>query len=137
MTKETIQFEFLHTQDYCGGAYPPEELLEELKTPSPYSGTLYVHQNKDRSDKGIQLQFVEGKVAQEGFVEGTYYMFLYPKYTPSEIESSPVSPSDGPTPECFEKRSLTVLTSFEISRESTEIKKTIHIACDPCGLPRP
>lgn len=137
MTKETIQFEFLHTSEYCGGAYPPEELLEELRTPSPYSGTVYVHQHEDRSDTGIQLEFKEGKVAQEGFVEGKYFMFLYPKYAPTENESTRVTPTYGPTVECFKKRSLTVLTSFEISRESTEIKKTIHVACDPCALPRP
>lgn len=26
------------TSDYCGGANPPEELLENLKTPKPYQG---------------------------------------------------------------------------------------------------
>jgi hypothetical protein len=29
-----------YTSDYCGGAAPPEELLNQLKTPTPYMGKI-------------------------------------------------------------------------------------------------
>ncbi len=137
MQHETINFEIQATEDYCGGAAPPEELINELRTPKPYTGKIYVHNTSDRTDEGVSLDVLEGKASASGFVEGTYHLFLYKKYVPTSSGSNKESISPFNTPECQKDKSLKSLGSFEVARDTKTISKQIHVMCDPCMEPRP
>ena len=41
----------MSTSDYCGGANPNDELIEELNTPKPFNGTIYIHKDPERRDR--------------------------------------------------------------------------------------
>jgi hypothetical protein len=44
------------THSYCGGAEPPDELLQELATPRPLSGITFYIKNSETNNSKPQLR---------------------------------------------------------------------------------
>ncbi len=133
--KSSIQFEITTTEDYCGGAYPPDELVEDLRTPKVYTGKVYLHNSVIREDDGIVIDVVDGKCSKEGFVEGTYFLFLSPKML--KLAKETLSPANQERADCNFKENRKVLATIALLKNSTIIQQNLHKVCDPCLEPRP
>lgn len=133
--KNAIQFEITTTQDYCGGAAPPDELIEDLRTPKPYTGSLYIHQNATREDDGIVVEVANGTCSSEGLVEGTYYVYLDPKMP--EISRANLSPINIQKADCNLQHNRKPLATIALDNSTALVTQNLHIICDPCMEPRP
>ena len=133
--KSSIQFEITTTEDYCGGAYPPDELVEDLRTPKVYTGKVYLHNSVIREDDGIVIDVVDGKCSKEGFVEGTYFLFLSPKML--KVATETLSPANQERADCNIKEKRKELATTALLKNRTIIKQNLHKVCDPCMEPRP
>ena len=117
------------TSNYCGGAAPPEELLEGLKVPKKFS-----NQNIFLStEKGLQENMQELTTSAAGNIKtslkkGTYYIFL-----PQKISMKHTS-KDRSEKECTEWKN-TPNGTFVVG-ESNNIAFNIHKTCDACGAMR-
>ena len=136
-TARTIKFNVDKTEDYCGGAFPEEEILAEFRKPKPYSGKLYVHSKEDRIDDGIELVFVEGKCTASGFSDRIYYVFLQPKMTPKDHIENQKLLEQGIDIGCLEGENMRASLRFEIVPSTKSISAQVHFICDPCTPPRP
>ncbi|NNJ56687.1 MAG: hypothetical protein HKP14_11160 [Bacteroidia bacterium] len=133
---KNLTFEITTSQDYCGGAHPTDELVEDMLKPKPYTGTIYIHQSSVREDEGIQLQIEEGKANSSGLSTGTYYLYLTPKLNDPVTETN-VSPKEQKRTECNLMHNKKSLSSFTIEEKSTNVSRNLHIICDPCMDPLP
>ena len=132
-----IKFEITQTQDYCGGAMPPEEVLEEYRTPKPFAGTLYIHQNAGRTDDGIALKFENGSATTEGLVRGTYTVFLEKKMDIEAMTNDESIARQGIDIGCLQAQNLMPIFSFEVEAKTKKITNKVHLKCNPCLPPAP
>ena len=49
--------QLMSTRDYCGGAAPPAELLQEMRTPKPYPGMTIYARSGDANTGPIKAEF--------------------------------------------------------------------------------
>jgi hypothetical protein len=59
------------THSYCGGAKPPDELLQELATPRPLSGITFYIKNSDTNDYKPAIEVISND-------SGIVYVLLKP-----------------------------------------------------------
>lgn len=145
LVERGLKFTITSTEDYCGGAYPPEELLAQLKTPKAFNGTLYIHKTSDRSDDGIAIILKEGTANQSGFVEGKYFIFREMKvnmeelHKPKEEEEEERTVNGLPPRDigCIIMKNHLIIGQFTITNETKEVTQNINLVCDPCGEPKP
>jgi len=126
----------LATHEYCGGAMPSEELLEDLNKPKPLSNTkIYI------APSGQETSHIhEYKLDKNGMVnlrlEGTdYLVFLYnPVEVDKEIKAQSES-ADAQDSECLPAWKLLISSDLIIPEEEQEkIEILLHVICDPCEL---
>jgi hypothetical protein len=128
-----IQFDIYYTEQYCGGAAPPDELMEELHTPKPYSDTIYIHEIKDarREAASLKIRLKKGKGDLPYLANGVYVAYKAPVY---QIDSSS---SDFGRENCYYESSFMPFFTFTISEPNQFITDTVNIQCDPCVPPMP
>jgi hypothetical protein len=132
----TIKFNVTSTSDYCGGAMPNEEIMESLMMPTSFNGTLYIHKNPERIDKGIALKFKNGKASITGLVNGDYAIFKHPAFiSKDKLENN--ESDENLENECEMMRNFQMLEMVNINQETREITIHIHFMCDPCQEPMP
>ena len=111
-----------HTRSYCGGAAPPESLLEKLRTPEPY-----VQQKLVWKDSVTGTTYAFTTLADGSFnlriPAGTY--FLYHDRRPEKTASDYYDPN---CPAWLQ----TVLATVRISGSTFTQNVVIHIPCEPC-----
>lgn len=134
VVNRVIKLTVTETSDYCGGAAPPAELLQELSKEKPFKGKLYVHSMPDRADDGQTLTISDGELKQSGFSEGAYFVFLYPKTNREELTKTKM---DEEMISCLEMRSLEFATNFVVAKETKIVTLKVHKMCHPCTPPRP
>lgn len=133
----TIELNIDKTEDYCGGAFPEKEIIDELKTPKRYNGKLYVHSKKNRTDDGIELVFKDGKCIIKRFSDGIYYVFTQPKMTREDHMKNQKLLEQGVDIECLVQENLRTSLAFEILSSTKSITAQVNFICDPCTPPRP
>lgn len=143
----SIKFNLTSTSDYCGGAMPDQSIIDDLNTPKPFNGTLYIHIDPERKDKGIAQEFKNGKASISGLVNGEYLLFEYPAINIEELENNKESEDNEEMEntgsnglmksECKLMKNFQVLEGITIDQETKEISINIHLTCDPCGEPLP
>ena len=131
----SIKFNVTSTSDYCGGAMPNEEIMESLMMPTSFNGTLYIHNNPERSDKGLALKFKNGKASITGLVNGDYAIFKHPAFSKDKLENN--ESDENLENECEMMRNFQMLEMVNINQETKEITIHIHFMCDPCQEPMP
>jgi hypothetical protein len=81
---------FTQTSSYCGGAAPPEELLQSLATPIPLSAEKFCIRkgNKNNPDESPLLELVSGPDGYASFalIPGEYYIVFENKQDRSTFE---------------------------------------------------
>jgi hypothetical protein len=138
----SVKFEIAVTSDYCGGAAPSDELIKELKTPKPYTGVLYIHNDTQREDDGIKLKFNKGTATVTGLNPGQYFGFMDKKIDfksdPTVVAVRPKKRSDTIIDtNCLEEHNTTPNYTFSLEESTTQKSDTIHKRCNPCIPPAP
>jgi len=114
------------TSNYCGGAPPPEEMLEKLNTPKKFTNqSFFVSTQKSLMDNLIEMKTTSAGTLDISLEMGTYYVFL-----PQKI-SAKLSGNDKSEAEC-EKWKNTPNGSFNVSNENS-VSFNIHKTCDDCS----
>jgi hypothetical protein len=132
-TMMNVQFTFLQTAQYCGGAAPPDELIKRLETPSPlHKQRLYFKAINKTEGQWTKYQFDHHQKNIQLEV-GSYEVYLTSPGTVDEYVSS-LGLSDK---ECALKWYSRKLTEFIIDAKSVEKTVQIHFDCNPCLTPRP
>ena len=133
----TVKINIMSTSDYCGGANPNDELIEELNTPKPFNGTIYIHKDPERRDKAITKRFVNGKATISTRIMGItdLGLFQYPAINLKKIEnneSGAIMKND-----CRIEKNFQPLGMIIVDPETKEVSLDIHLTCDPCSEPMP
>jgi hypothetical protein len=133
--KKPINLTLFYTQQYCGGAAPDDEILEQYKMAKPYTDTVYLHQSPDRQDEGVTVRLnKQGKAKLEGVSEGTYFAFRFPKMNMENIKIDPTKPGDPLCEHNYQSREMIVLN---IESYTTDLSDTLRFSCNPCDLEMP
>ena len=69
---------------------PDEKLIDDLNTPKPFNGIIYIHKDPERKDKGIIQEFKNGKANISGLVNGEYLLFEYPAIDIEKLENNKI-----------------------------------------------
>jgi hypothetical protein len=136
----SIKFNVTSTSDYCGGAMPDEKLIDDLNTPKPFNGIIYIHKDPERKDKGIIQEFKNGKANISGLVNGEYLLFEYPAIDIEKLENNKIE-NDQPQgimdSECKFMKNFQILEVVSIDQETKDVSININLICDPCIEPMP
>ncbi|MFT4521684.1 MAG: hypothetical protein ACI8ZN_000621 [Bacteroidia bacterium] len=135
-----VSIQFTTTQSYCGGAAPPEYILQELATPKPYkTGVLYFfREGRSEADTAIQLDGKDNARVQLRLSPGTYILRLKDSISPwnGANNESEIKSFDSERPKCLHEYNQRVLAQFTISQDSN-FTQNIHFDCNPCYEPAP
>lgn len=132
-TDDSIAFTVQYTEEYCGGTEPTEEMIEELETPKPYTGRLYLHLDNDpfRKEAGVEISVVNGKGVLQGIPTGCYLGFTASKELPN-LEDLPPE-----IMECYKESRNVPEFSWTIYEDTKTLEALVTKRCDPCGIPMP
>jgi hypothetical protein len=133
--KKPVNLTLFYTQQYCGGAAPDDEILEQYKIVKPFTDTIYLHQSPDRHDDGVMFILNKlGKVKLEGLSEGSYFAFRFPKINLETIKMDPLKPGD---PLCEYHYQSREMITLDIEPYTTDLSDTLRFSCSPCDLEMP
>lgn len=117
------------TSDYCGGAAPSDQILDQLKQQRKFSNQKFYIS----TIQGLQDDMKEMTTSAIGnttvpLSQGTYYVFL-PKKISAKVANKTTSQK-----QCDQWRN-TPNGSFTVS-DNNSVSFNIHKSCDPCGALR-
>ncbi|MTI31635.1 hypothetical protein [Xanthovirga aplysinae] len=117
-----------YSSDYCGGALPPEDLLEKKTKSRKYvNQKLHVFNNNKRQGESMSFQTnFDGVFYFEG-PAGVYYIYLDDKMKldPLKIENR-----------ACKNWLLKPYAQFEVNKEEETTNIHIHKQCNPCLPPK-
>lgn len=134
---KSVKLEIAVTSDYCGGAAPPDEMIEEMRIPKPYTGVLYIHKSRHREDDGIELTFDKGAATAKGLVPGQYYAYLEKKMDLKNESAMNEIASQGIDVGCLIELNFMIMFVFNIEESTKIITEKMHKICNPCLPPAP
>ena len=137
LAKRSIDLKIQYTSDYCGGAAPPEELINNLRKPKPFTGKMFIHQDLQRNDDGIEVTFVEGVAKISGLVEGDYYLYKEAKVNMDSFYRNVVVDMPMVDPNCLYAWQNTTLAKFSVDKKTKSVSDTLNFECNPCEPPQP
>lgn len=122
-----------HVEEYCGGAAPPDALLQQLETPKPLNDTLYIHPDSDptRDQEGVIVVLNDGKADLSGLPKGCYIVFRNPALSMDSVIGNPE------IHHCRVEESRVPIFGFNLYADGQVISDTILTTCDPCLPPMP
>jgi hypothetical protein len=118
-----------YTESYCGGARPPEELLQQLATPKPFASDTLRVKNVETGTEYLVVTDEHGHYEME-LPAGNYV--VHPKFRTTAAGYSPNYEAN-----CKQWRELQLHTLNEVKAgEEKAIDFTVHFPCDPCETMR-
>ncbi|MCB9263021.1 MAG: hypothetical protein H6607_11660 [Flavobacteriales bacterium] len=123
----SVQLKITETETYCGGAAPPDELIQDLQTPKPLSSRkLYLFKDDilvdsilgDNSDTTYQIQLISGN------------------YNLRQSNSLINGIAKNEVQKCMNEWLSRKMQSFEIKGD-TSLTIHVHFDCNPCYPPPP
>ena len=126
-----------YTSEYCGGAYPDDELLEELMVPKPLGKeTVYIFKNENVEDiTALQLN-KEGKVSLN-LKAGKYSVCKYHHLQVAQEMEELLSKGPGTEGLCPPDWKFQISAELEVGESGGEYTVNLHLICDPCQEPKP
>ena len=126
------------TSSYCGGAAPPQEMLERLSRPQPYANQVYyigkIGKKKSTFQK-ITSDTLGAFLLQ--LAVGKYVVFSAEKMKPFIMPASNKYTKYDAA--CLRKQYATPDASFEIKNKNVAVNWNVHHACFyslPCTIYR-
>jgi hypothetical protein len=144
--RHTVEIKFTETSSYCGGAAPPQELLDQLATPQPISGIEYFIK-LGTTNKLSDPVVTTGRADQNGIVhlllnEGDYYLVfaekkddkhyneLFEKYKNGDSNHEPINKT------CLDTWLATPDYAFTVKNDAANIHShNIHKPCSWNAIP--
>jgi len=122
--KMTVNF----TSDYCGGAYPSDEILEAWKKERPLSKKkFYVLKVGDELDQMMEMSTATDGTCSMELEPGQYQIFLPEKR--GEAFGKFINK------EQCETWKKTPNGTFEVTNTAQELTAKVHKTCSPCQDP--
>jgi len=118
-TNESATFKVLFTADYCGGAYPGDEILEALQTPKPLKNEKIYIKTPPENAKFISIKTNEKGEFTADFAKGDFLIFLKEKIMAKNCEGWSAQPNGNST----------------FTRASKSQTINVHRTCNPCDEP--
>ncbi len=134
---KSVKFEIDVTSDYCGGAVPSKEMIEKMRTPTPYTGVLYIHNRQEREDDGIKLTFDKGHATATGLAPGQYYAYIEKKIDSGNESEMNELASQGVDMGCLMEINFRMMFTFTVKESTKIIRDRVHKMCNPCLQPAP
>lgn len=123
-----IQFSVQYTSEYCGGAYPPDEVLKALDVERPLKNKELIIKRKD-ADETYSLMCDAKGVASLSLPQGQYLVF-YPIKMTAEPSENALS-----VEQCAQWKK-TPDTAFAVTADTKNIDLKVRQTCNPCEAPR-
>lgn len=129
----SISVDVKYTEEYCGGTEPTEQMIQDLETPKPYTGIIYLHQDNDpfRKNEGIKVNIANGQAKLLGIPTGCYLGFT----TSKELENSEEIPAE--LLECYKETNSIPQFMWTIFDDTRSLEALVIKRCDPCSPPMP
>jgi len=126
-----------YTSDYCGGAYPDDEILEELMIPKPLEKeTIYIFNNENVDEiTSFQLN-KEGKVSLN-LKQGKYSVCMYNHVQVAQEMEELLSKGPGTEGLCPPDWKFQISSELEVGPNGGDYTVNLHLICDPCQEPKP
>lgn len=118
-TNESTTFKVMFTSDYCGGAYPSDEILEALKKPKPLKGEEIYIKSTSEDAKFISIKTNEDGEFSADLAEGDFLIFLKEKIEAKNCE----------------EWSTKANGNFTFTKGSENQTINVHRTCNPCNEP--
>jgi len=132
----SITGEILQTRDYCGGAAPSDELIEELRTPSPLAGLTLSFKKGSVNTMDVEISH-QVTTDENGKFSIRIPSGVYTVLLPSQTDLKIFEP--GPLVRITDQEKLRewwVNGFYSVDPQRTMVRQTIHAACDvPIGVP--
>ena len=126
-----------YTSEYCGGAYPDDEILEELMVPKPFEKeTIYIFNNDNVQDIVSYQLNKEGKVSLNLQV-GKYTVCQYNHLKVAQEMEEQLSQGPGKEGFCPPDWKFEIAAELEVGEKGGEYTVNLHLVCDPCKEPKP
>jgi len=117
---DMIQVKIMYTSDYCGGARPSEEILEELKSMKPFAEQeISIYTNENKRGNPLTIKTDSNGVFNTNIPKGKYFLFINDKLKIYE----------NATESCKEWAKKPDI-EFEITSGNIELQ--FHKKCNPC-----
>ncbi|MBK8927225.1 MAG: hypothetical protein IPM74_15235 [Crocinitomicaceae bacterium] len=117
-TPDSVLMKITYSTSYCGGAYPPDEILEEHRTPQRFKHFTFLL----RGDKDQEFTTNEQGKATLSLAPGSYQLFLLKenkeRYAPFDLSC------DAYYQEAWAK--------FDVNPNKTDYKIHLDFPCDLC-----
>lgn len=128
-----VEFTFLQTVQYCGGAAPPDELIEKLETPSPIHKQAVYFKSLDTKEVVWTKQQLDTHVVNVELAPGRYEIYLN---TPETIHTY-LKIMGIKVNKCSVDWFSRKLAGVTIAPGESNKTIIIHYDCNPCMAPRP
>lgn len=124
----TVKMIINYTSDYCGGAYPSEDILEGLKKERPLAkNNLFIFKEGEGRDKMSEVVTAEDGTCTMELTPGKYHIYLPEKL--SKGVSKFISQED-----CDSWKN-TPNATFEVTADDNDLTVNLHKTCNPCHEP--
>ena len=132
---EIVKITISYTEDYCGGAAPPDVLLNELATLKPLKNKeIEVFLSKNIDSKSLMIiTDSAGSVHLPSDLANTVYINLY---TPL-LHYKDAIKEDLQYYDCYKKFLIDNLISVNLAERQKEFSLISLIKCNPCLPPAP
>ena len=123
-----VEFSVMYTSDYCGGAYPPAEVLKSLDIERPLKDTELIMKSRE-TETIYRVTCDENGKASLSLPAGDYLVFF-----PIKMTAEPAA--NALSKEQCQQWKKTPDTAFKITEESKEIELKLRRTCNPCEAPK-
>ena len=120
-----VSIAVVFTSDYCGGANPPDGILQALSVERPLTNSDLVIKSVETGD--IQRATTDG----EGTVKISLSTGKYELFDPTKLTAEPASNDALLQSQCIEWKK-TPDAVFELTKDEQTIAVKIHKTCNPC-----
>ena len=123
---EELVLNIKFTSNYCGGAPPPDDLIQRLRTPKNLaSEDIYISTQNKLNDDLIKVKTDANGKLTTSLEVGTYFLYL-----PNKVNAT--LKKSGDATRCKEWKNKPN-GEFTVSKGTSDIEIAIVKTCDSCG----
>lgn len=125
----------LFSEEYCGGAPPSDEMVEEMEREKPFANqTLHIYTLGLGEGEYFKLKTDDNGQVKKRLKPGRY--LVYP-ITKEAYDKLIESTTDRHLKECYRAHYVAPIAAFDIVKGDEEAQFIYRKMCNPCEEPRP